>query len=88
MEGFLSLNKENLTIKGWRNELKCGNKQPFIGVEAVEPLSRLLSLSSFERKHKLVVFWCADRMNSEASNNLKMVEEPGKDQLLYLLRMK
>ena len=46
----------------------------------VEPLSRLLSLSSFERKHKLVVFWCADRMNSEASNKiLKMVEEPGKD---------
>lgn len=77
---FLSLNTENLTIKGWRNELKCGNKQPFIGVGAVEPLSRLLSLSSFERKHKLVVFWCADRMNSEASNKiLKMVEEPGKD---------
>ena len=69
-----------LKIKSWLEKLDCGNKQPFIGVHAVSPLSQKLSLSSYEKKNKIVIFWAADRMNSEATNKiLKLVEEPGQD---------
>ena len=71
---------DNLTMGQWKEKLECGNKQPFIGVSAVEPLPRKLSISAFEKKHKLVLFWSAERLNSEATNKiLKLVEEPGKE---------
>ena len=71
---------DNLTMGHWKEKLECGNKQPFIGVSAVEPLLRKLSISAFEKKHKLVLFWSAERLNSEATNKiLKLVEEPGKE---------
>ena len=67
-----------LTMNKWIEKLDCGNKQPFIGVNSVEPLSQKLIISAFEKKHKIVLFWGAERLNSEATNKiLKMVEEPG-----------
>jgi DNA polymerase-3 subunit delta' len=79
----------NLTISQWKEKLDCGNKQPFIGVNAVEPLPRKLSISAFEKKHKLVLFWSAERLNTEATNKiLKLVEEPGKETLFIFIAEK
>ena len=86
---FLLSSTDKLTMNNWKKKLECGNKQPFIGVGAVEPLARKLSLTAFKKKHKIVVFWCAERMNSDASNKiLKLVEEPGKDTLFIFLTEK
>ena len=79
----------NLTISQWKEKLDCGNKQPFIGVNAVEPLPRKLSISAFEKKYKLVLFWSAERLNTEATNKiLKLVEEPGKETLFIFIAEK
>ena len=42
-----------------------------------------------KKKHKLVLFWSAERLNSEATNKiLKLVEEPGKETLFIFITEK
>ena len=71
-------NNFQLSIKDWVNKLET-KKQPQIGINTANLLSRKLSLSSFASGYKVVLFWMAHRLNEEACNKLlKLVEEPGK----------
>ena len=51
---FLLSSTDKLTMNNWKNKLECGNKQPFIGVGAVEPLARKLSLTAFKKSSLLL----------------------------------
>lgn len=70
----------------WTRILKSENKQLLISVEEVENINQKFSLKSFEGGTKILIVWCADKMNTSASNKfLKFLEEPPKNTLIILI---
>ena len=65
---------------------KVGFKtQPFIGVDQTSEIFQKMALKSFEGGYKIMIIWCADKMNTETSNKLlKLLEEP-LDNTLFIL---
>lgn len=73
------------TLFDWYAVLDVKNKQGVIRVEDAHEIVRLLSLKAHEGGYKVMLIWCADKMNIEASNKLlKLLEEPT-DKTVFLL---
>lgn len=69
----------------WYQLLGIENKQGQIGVDDAQDIVKKLSLKAFEGGWKVVIVWCAEKLNIAASNKLlKMVEEPPEKTLLLL----
>lgn len=70
----------------WTSFLESENKQLFISADEVEDINQKFSLKSFEGGTKILIVWCADKMNIAASNKfLKFLEEPPKKTLIILV---
>lgn len=80
---FLS-QKPYASYNDWMD--KVGFKtQPFIGVDQTSEIFQKMALKSFEGGYKIMIIWCADKMNTETSNKLlKLLEEP-LDNTLFIL---
>lgn len=69
----------------WLEKLGIENKQAQIGVHESAEMLKKLQLKSYSGKHKVLILWMPERMNTSASNKLlKLLEEPPK-QTLFLL---
>jgi DNA polymerase-3 subunit delta' len=73
---FLSQNPYQ-SLYDWYQKVGIEKKQGNINVEEAAHIVKLLSLKSFEGGPKVMIIWCADKMNPAASNKLlKLIEEP------------
>lgn len=69
----------------WSSTLNAENKQLAIHIKEIRDLKRKLSLKSFEAKYKVVIFWNAEKIKTEAANALlKLLEEPPDRTVLIL----
>ncbi len=60
--------------------------QPIIGVDQTTEIFQKMALKSFEGGFKIMIIWCADKMNTETSNKLlKLLEEPLPNTLFILI---
>lgn len=65
------------TLYDWYVQIGIEKKQGVINVEEASNVVKSLSLKSFEGGPKVMILWCADKMNPPASNKLlKLIEEP------------
>ncbi|MDG1760890.1 MAG: DNA polymerase III subunit delta' [Flavobacteriaceae bacterium] len=70
----------------WYQLLGIENKQGQIGVDEAQSIVKKLSLKSYEGGWKVVIVWCAEKLNIAASNKLlKLIEEPPEKTLLLLV---
>jgi DNA polymerase-3 subunit delta' len=70
----------------WLNFIGAEKKQGQIGVDESQALLQKMSLKSYEGGYKVVIIWCADRLNISASNKLlKLIEEPPKNTVFILI---
>ena len=69
----------------WTAFLESENKQLFISADEIEDIGGKFLLKSFEGGTKILIMWCANKMNDAASNKfLKFLEEPPKNTLIIL----
>ena len=69
----------------WYKILDVKNKQGEIRVDDAQEILKTLALKSFEGGYKVMIVWCADKINSAASNKLlKLLEEPT-DKTVFIL---
>lgn len=69
----------------WYKILDVKNKQGEIRVDDAQEILKTLALKSFEGGYKVMIVWCADKINTAASNKLlKLLEEPT-DKTLFIL---
>lgn len=69
----------------WTAFLESENKQLFISADEIEAIGGKFLLKSFEGGTKILIMWCANKMNDAASNKfLKFLEEPPKNTLIIL----
>lgn len=69
----------------WYKTLDVKNKQGEIRVDDAQEILKTLALKSFEGGYKVMIIWCADKINVAASNKLlKLLEEPT-DKTLFIL---
>ncbi|MDO5615906.1 MAG: DNA polymerase III subunit delta' [Cruoricaptor ignavus] len=62
------------------------NRQLFISSDEVESINEKFLLKSFEGGTKILIVWCANKMNTSASNKfLKFLEEPPSKTVIILL---
>lgn len=65
------------TLYDWYMQIGIEKKQGSINVEEAAHVVKSLSLKSYEGGPKVMIVWCADKMNIQASNKLlKLIEEP------------
>lgn len=65
------------TLYDWYVQIGIEKKQGSINVVEASNVVKSLSLKSYEGGPKVMIVWCADKMNSTASNKLlKLIEEP------------
>lgn len=65
------------TLYDWYIQIGIEKKQGSINVEEASNVVKSLSLKSYEGGPKVMIVWCADKMNTAASNKLlKLIEEP------------
>lgn len=65
------------SFQEWVALLGGANKQVGIRINEIRQLKRKITLKAFEAKFKVVIFWNAERINTEAANAmLKLLEEP------------
>ncbi|MFO7701484.1 MAG: DNA polymerase III subunit delta' [Psychroflexus maritimus] len=70
----------------WLKELGIEKKQGNINVREAAEISKAIALKSYEGAAKIMIIWCADKMNTAASNKLlKLIEEPPKDTYFILI---
>lgn len=61
----------------WIALMQGENKQVGIRIHEIRELKRKILLKAFEAKYKVVIFWNAEKINTEAANAmLKLLEEP------------
>ena len=69
----------------WYKILDVKNKQGEIRVDDAQEILKTLALKSFEGGYKVLIIWCADKINTAASNKLlKLLEEPT-DKTVFIL---
>ncbi|MEC5395295.1 DNA polymerase III subunit [Bergeyella sp. RCAD1439] len=69
----------------WTGFLESENKQFMISADEVEQINQRFSLKSFEGGSKILILWCANKMNDSAANKLlKFLEEPPKDTVILM----
>ncbi|UYW01026.1 DNA polymerase III subunit delta' [Flavobacterium agricola] len=60
--------------------------QPIIGVDQTTEIFQKIALKSYEGGYKIMIIWCADRMNVETANKLlKLLEEPTDNTVFILI---
>lgn len=70
----------------WYQSLGIENKQGKIGVDEAQEIVKSLSLKSYEGGFKVMLIWCAEKMNISAANKLlKLIEEPPTKTLFLLI---
>lgn len=70
----------------WLTYIGAEKKQGQIGVDESQALLQKMSLKAYEGGYKVVIIWCADRLNISASNKLlKLVEEPPEKTVFILV---
>ncbi|HQQ95179.1 MAG TPA: DNA polymerase III subunit delta' [Bacteroidia bacterium] len=80
------LDNPYLDLEDWFSSISSGNKQPVIATDEAASIVKTLSYTSFEGRHKVLIMWMAEKMNSEASNKiLKILEEPSEDTVFILV---
>lgn len=74
------------TLFDWLKDLGIENKQGLISIKEAEAIVKSLSLKAYEGGLKVMLIWCADKMNREASNKLlKLIEEPPENTVFLLI---
>ncbi|AFU68713.1 DNA polymerase III delta prime subunit HolB [Psychroflexus torquis ATCC 700755] len=74
------------SLYDWYQKVGIEKKQGNINVDEAAHIVKLLSLKSFEGGPKVMIIWCADKMNSAASNKLlKLIEEPPNNTYFILI---
>lgn len=87
-EDFRTMILENpyASFEDWTAVLASENKQLLISADEMEEINHKFSLKSFEGGTKILIVWCADKMNESASNKfLKFLEEPPKKTIIILI---
>lgn len=80
------LRKKYFGLGDWLEFLDETEKNPIINVEESRHILQKLSLKSYSGKHKIVVIWLPELMNTQAANKLlKILEEPPEKTLFLLL---
>ena len=75
-----------LSLQDWYDTIGIKKKQGIIATEESAAIVHKLYLKSFEGKHKVLIMWHADRMNSATSNKLlKIIEEPPGNTVFILI---
>jgi len=70
----------------WLKELGIEKKQGNINVKEAAEIMKAISLKSYEGTAKVMIIWCADKMNAATSNKLlKLIEEPPVDTYFILI---
>ena len=70
----------------WYKVLDVKNKQGEIRVDDAQEILKTLALKSFEGGFKIMIIWCADKINIQASNKLlKLLEEPTDKTVIILI---
>ena len=70
----------------WYKVLDVKNKQGEIRVDDAQEILKTLALKSYEGGYKVMIIWCADKINIQASNKLlKLLEEPTDKTLIILI---
>ena len=70
----------------WYQKVGIEKKQGNINVDEAAHIVKLLSLKSYEGGPKVMIIWCADKMNTAASNKLlKLIEEPPNNTYFILI---
>jgi DNA polymerase-3 subunit delta' len=65
------------SLYDWYQKVGIEKKQGNINIDEAAHIVKLLSLKSYEGGPKVMIIWCADKMNTAASNKLlKLIEEP------------
>jgi DNA polymerase-3 subunit delta' len=74
------------TLYDWYMQIGIEKKQGSINVEEAAHVVKSLSLKSFEGGPKVMIVWCADKLNTAASNKLlKLIEEPPNNTYFILI---
>lgn len=82
---FLSQNPYQ-TLYDWYSKIGIEKKQGAINVEEAADVVKSLSLKSYEGGSKIMIVWCADKMNTAAANKLlKLIEEPPNNTYFILI---
>ena len=72
-------------IEAWYNKIGIQNKKGAINKDESEKIYEKLSLKSHSGIGKVMVIWCAEKMNTTASNKLlKLIEEPPQNTFFIL----
>ncbi|MGB0868078.1 MAG: ATP-binding protein [Flavobacteriales bacterium] len=73
-------------LEQWVNVANFQKKQTQIDIKEGQQILRDLNLKSFLGEYKVLIVWCPEKMNVQASNKmLKFIEEPmGKTLLLFV----
>lgn len=70
----------------WVAIMEGENKQVGIRIKEIRDLKRKIQLKSFEAEYKVIIFWNAEKINTEAANAmLKLLEEPPEKTLLIMV---
>jgi DNA polymerase-3 subunit delta' len=74
------------TYNQWVGQLDNENKQAGIFVQESKNILKKINLTSYESEYKVMIFWLAEKMNTETANKLlKIIEEPPKKTLFILI---
>lgn len=74
------------TLNQWYEELSVENKQGMIREQDAANIVKYISMTTYEAPYKMVVVWCAEKMNISAANELlKTLEEPIGKTLIILV---
>lgn len=84
----LVIDNPYLSVHDWAEEYKGENKMGQTGMiykDQAKSISEKIKLKSYESNYKIVLIWCAELMNKDASNKLlKLIEEPPQKTLFLL----
>lgn len=84
---FIQMISENpyANYSDWTKHLESSNKQMIISVHEINQQLQDFSLKSFDGGSKILIMWCADKINDAAANKfLKFLEEPPKNTIIIL----
>jgi DNA polymerase-3 subunit delta' len=74
------------TLYDWYSIIGIEKKQGSINVDEATDVVKSLSLKSYEGGPKIMIVWCADKMNTATSNKLlKLIEEPPENTFFILV---
>ncbi|QTY26513.1 DNA polymerase III subunit delta' [Flavobacterium sp. CS20] len=84
---WLNLAKSNpyMDLKTWYAEIGIEKKKGLMSVHEADRIANELALKPHSGVAKVIVIWCADKLNTQAANKLlKLIEEPPEKTFLIL----